>query len=391
MLYTSKQTKASFHAELYELIPEDHVLRKINEIVEFSFIHELVQDSYCVFYGRPANEPELLFRLLFLQFLYKLSDERVIQDAQVNLAYKWFVGLNPEDSLPDPTQLSRFRNHRLGASRVEMVLEALVRQCVDKKLLKSKVLILDSTHTHANTKTQSALDVLKDAAKRLLRSVTKKHPKLQKKLPSFPKLMGAIEEQEKTMLHFLADLGEQVEFHLPDAEGAILEKLRFAKQIVEDERLLARKGIRSAIDPDARFGWKSKTVSFFGYKEHLAMTEEEIITAVEVTPGTFDDGKQLPTLLHASQAVGVQVEEVLADTAYSGSNNLKLLHELDITATIPLNPTVHTSQDLEDGFRYVKDADAVQCPAGHLSTRKARQGKKGTGTNCYYCPIMSVN
>jgi len=92
------------------------------------------------------------------------------------------------------------------------------------------------------------------------------------------------------MLHYLAQLGETVETLLPDHEGALSEKIKIAKQIVEDERFLALKGVLSAIDPDARFGWKSSTKSFFGYKEHIAMTEEEIITAVEVTSGTADDG-----------------------------------------------------------------------------------------------------
>ncbi|MED3816306.1 transposase, partial [Priestia megaterium] len=62
-------------------MPADHPLRKINEIVDFTFIHELVRSSYCEHYGRPANEPELLFRLLFLQVLYNLSDERIIQET----------------------------------------------------------------------------------------------------------------------------------------------------------------------------------------------------------------------------------------------------------------------------------------------------------------------
>ena len=175
--------------------------------------------------------------------------------------------MNPEDPLPDPTQLSRIRNHRIGANCVEKVLEMLVHQCIDKKLLKPKGLIIDATLTHANTQKQEAIEVLKDAAKRLVRAITKKHPKLQKKLPVMPKLTGASEDRAKILLHHLAELGETVEALLPDAEGSILEKLRFAKQIVEDERLLARKGIMSTIDPDARFGWKSNAVSFFGYKE----------------------------------------------------------------------------------------------------------------------------
>lgn len=183
LLQSAKQMTVSFHTELYKLIPEDHQLRKIHEVIDFSFIHELVRSSYCEYYRRPANEPELLFRLLFLQILYNPSDERMIQDAQVNLAYKWFLGLNPEDPLPDPSQLSRFRNHRLGAGAVEKVLKAVVRQCIEKELVKSKTIIMDSTHTVAASQKQKPLEVLRDAAKRLFRVAVKKHPKLEKKLP----------------------------------------------------------------------------------------------------------------------------------------------------------------------------------------------------------------
>jgi transposase len=71
----------------------------------WTFSNDLVKESYCVCYGRPANESELLlFRLIFLQFLYNLSDERVFEDSHYNLAYKWFLGLNPEDTLPDSSK-----------------------------------------------------------------------------------------------------------------------------------------------------------------------------------------------------------------------------------------------------------------------------------------------
>lgn len=379
MLHSARQMTASFHAELYELIPEDHLLRKINETIDFGFIHELVKDSYCEHYGRPANEPELLFRLLFLQILYNLSDERVIAETQVNLAYKWFVGLNPEDELPDPSQLSRFRNHRLGASQVDEVLKHVVRQCMDKGLVKSKTIIMDATHTVASCQKQRPLEVLKDAAKRLFRVVVKKHPKLKKKLPAMPKLEKDQEDAERVMLHYLAKLGETVETLLPDHEGALTEKLKIAKQIVEDERLLSQKGILSAIDPDARFGWKSNTKSFFGYKEHLAMTEEEIITAVEVTSGNADDGKQFSKLLAQSKANGIEVKEVIADTAYSGKDNLAEMKAKQIQPVVPLNPIVHTGGLRQEGFEYNKDADFVICPAGEHSIRKAMQGSKKSG------------
>ncbi|MHA0858202.1 IS1182 family transposase [Paenibacillus sp. CMAA1364] len=389
---------ASFHAELYKFIPEDHLLKKIHSMVDFGFIHELVKNSYCQYYGRPANEPELLFRLLFLQILYNLSDERMIEEAKVNLAYKWFVGVNPEDALPDASQLSRFRNHRLGASQIEDVLKQIVGQCIDQGLIKSKTIIMDATHSHAATQRQQPLNVLRESAKRLFRVVVKRHPKLEKKLPSLPKVKSAQEDAEKVMLHYLAELGQTVEELLPDHEGAISDKLHIAKEIVEDERLLSHKGIRSAIDPDARFGWKSSTTSFFGYKEHLAMTEEELITAIEVTPGTSDDGKQLPSLLAQTKANGIVVEEIIADTAYSGKENLALMKTETIQPVVPLNPIVHSGGERQEGFDYNKDANFVVCPAGEHSIRKAIQGSTKSGVSrslvfyfdvekCKACPL----
>jgi transposase len=206
--------------------------------VDFSFIDELVQESYCVYYGRPANEPELLFRLLFLQFLYNLSDERVIEDSQYNLAYKWFLGLNPEDTLPDSSQLSRFRVHRLGANLIEKVLVHIVKQCVEKGLIKSNTLIIDSTHTIANAAKDKPLDVLKKAANRLLKGVKKQYSNLYKKLPKFPQLEGIDEEKAKQLLQYLVELKDVLEDKLPDAEGSLLEKITVIKQIIEDERLL---------------------------------------------------------------------------------------------------------------------------------------------------------
>ncbi|WP_425305705.1 IS1182 family transposase [Domibacillus aminovorans] len=383
MLRNGKQTAMSFHSELYELIPEDHLLKKVDQTVDFSFIQEIVQESYCVYYGRPANEPELLLRLLFLQTLYDLSDERMIAEAQVNLAYKWFLGLNPEDSLPDSSQLSRFRRHRLGAGNVEKVMEAIVKQCVEKRLIRSKAIIIDSTHTHMNASKQTPLEVLQKAAIRLVRSVKKSYSKLYASLPKKPKLENLTEEEQAlSALSYLAELGEYIENRLPDAEGSMKEKLTIAKQIVEDERLLSKKGIKSAVDPDARFGWKSRSKNFMGYKNHFAMTEEEIITKITVTPGNEDDGKQLKGLLEGSKEF-MEIEEILADTAYSSKDNLKLIHGQEMKASIPLNPVVYGLKE-EDPFQYDKESDKVMCPAGHWSIRKAKTGKKNSQRNQRY-------
>ncbi|EDW4537547.1 transposase, partial [Salmonella enterica subsp. enterica] len=145
-------------------------------------------------------------------------------------------------------------------------------------------------------------------------------------------------------------------------------------------------------------GWKSSSKSFFGYKEHIAMTEEEIITALEVTPGSTDDGKQLPALLEQTTANGVTVNEIIADTAYSGKDNLARMKKETISPVVPLNPIVHEGGERQEGFEYNKDADFVVCPAGERSKRKAIQGSKTSGESrslvyyfdvekCKTCPL----
>ncbi|TLS48215.1 IS1182 family transposase [Paenibacillus antri] len=364
-------------------MPQDHLLVRIQQLIDFSFILDFVKDQYNLFYGRRAKDPDMLFRLLFIQKLYNLSDERVIEETKVNLAYKWFVGLNPEDQLPDPSLLSLFRVHKIGAGEVESLLLEIVKQCVEKGIVKSSTIIIDATHTHSKHEASKPLQVLKHAAYRLQRSVKKQNPKMLKKLPVMPEFAGDCREKEIQALHYLAELGAAVEELVPDAEGALKQRLEETRKIVEDERLLAWKGVQSAIDPDARFGWKSSTDSFFGYKESIAITEDGIITALKVEPGNASDPKAFPDLMKQTKETGLVVKEVLADKAYGSFTNLKLLDKDGIVPTIKLNEMMlygHQDEQREK-FVYHKDSETVECPAGHHSIRKARMGPKD-GNEC---------
>ena len=103
----------SFYSALYEKIPETHLLRQIDKAVDFSFINDRLEEKYCKDFGRPAKEPEMMLKLLLLERLYALSDVKVIEEGTYNLAFLWFLGLNPEDKLPDASLLAKFRTQRL--------------------------------------------------------------------------------------------------------------------------------------------------------------------------------------------------------------------------------------------------------------------------------------
>ena len=95
---------------LYDaIIPKDHILRRLKENIDFSFVNPMLKKQYCEHFGRPAKEPEMIFKLLFLKKLYDLSDERVISSSQTDMAYKYFLGLAPEDKMIDPSLLTKFR------------------------------------------------------------------------------------------------------------------------------------------------------------------------------------------------------------------------------------------------------------------------------------------
>ena len=88
---------------LYEsIIPRDHILRRLKDSIDFSFVNPMMRKQYCENFGRPAKEPEMMFKLLFLKKLYDLSDEQLISRAQTDMAYKYFLGLSPEDKMIDP-------------------------------------------------------------------------------------------------------------------------------------------------------------------------------------------------------------------------------------------------------------------------------------------------
>ena len=127
------------------------MLKLVDKAVDFTFINEPLAGSYCQDMGRPAKEPALMAKLLFLQYLYDLSDVKVIEEATYNLVWLRFLGLNPEDQLPDPSLLAKFRTQRLSEYNLDDIITGIVRHCVEKGIIKSSSLSIDATHIKANT------------------------------------------------------------------------------------------------------------------------------------------------------------------------------------------------------------------------------------------------
>jgi hypothetical protein len=292
----------------------------------------------------------------------------------------------------NPSSLTKFRKLRLkDTDLLNLLIGKTVTIAIDKGIIKSRSIIVDATHTLSRSNPFSSIEVLRERSRLVRKTVYQFDENFKSKMP-----VKNTENDLNKELAYCRELEKCIEDEPSISEiPAVKEKLNLLRETAEDtdEQLTFSK------DTDAKIGHKSADSSFFGYKTHLAMSEERIITAAVVTSGEKGDGPELPKLLQMSQDNGMEVETIIGDSAYSGKENLKIASEQDIKIVAKLNPSITQGCRKEkDQFDYNKDADRFVCPAGHLAIRKARQNRKNVGKNqadvyyfdvekCKVCPL----
>lgn len=390
----------SFHSVLYNKIPKNHILKKISTVVDFSFINTLLENSYCKEFGRPAKEPELMCKLLFLQHLYDLSDEAVRVEASLNLAYMYFLGLNPEDSLPDKSLLSKFRTHRLGESTLDEIITEIVRQCVEKGIIEGKSVSIDATHIEANTIKKTPERLMKQLGRKIIQVYEEETGQKIEDVPEVPQYQEIKDHKEAKaiMKNYLETVVEKVEEGISLNEEKTIEIIQKAKDIIDDPKFLNQKGVRSLIDQDARVGRKSKTQDFFGYKTEFVMTTaERIITSIRTADGAYTDGTYAKEMLDETKKAGVIFDEVYGDKAYFRKSILDDIRKAQASPYIPVSSMVYRID--ESKYTYNKDADEWQCSQGNTTVYKKyyisnRKDGKREGYKYYFelkqcktCPL----
>jgi len=378
-----KSPQESFYGSyLYDrIVPVDHILRKINEVVDLSFAHEILKDRYNQAIGRPAEDPEFLLRLCLLQYLYGDSDRQVVENARLNLAYKYFLGLAVDSEVPDYTTVSYFRAQRLGEEKFRAILNEIVRQCIDKGLVKGKRQIIDSTPVFANISLSSLSGLVRKCRENVLKTVAKQDMKIAEEL-------GAKELRDATPVKFTSS--EEALQNEIESAGMLLDgvtadlkakKIKPTEELQKDlgllEKAVADRGehakdkLISPVDPDARTGRKTAT-KWTGYKAHIVIEEESgIITEVATTPANATDGSQLlPLLKEQENAHSLTPKELTADKAYDWGENLESLADNNIIANIALTRQVNRRTGVDftvDDFLYDPEKVTLMCPAGHIS------------------------
>jgi len=377
MLKGQLEIEINTYHNLYSLIiPKNNILKQINDLVDFSFVYDELMVNYSLSMGRGAINPIMLFKYLILKVIYELSDEDVVERALYDMSFKYFLNLAPEETnLINSSTLTKFRKLRIkDMNLLDLLINKTVELAIKEGVLKSKAIIVDATHTKSRYNQKSAGEELLERAKNLRKTLYGVNPEIKEELPN-KVTTGVLEDILEYCKLLIDGINKKPEIV---ANPAVRTKLNYLTEAFNDDL----ENIKLSQDEDAKVGHKTEDSSFFGYKSHLAMSEERLITAAVITTGEKSYGKELITLIEKSREAGVEVNEVIGDAAYSEKKNIEYTKENNIALISKLNPIISQgTRKKEDEFEFNKDAGLFVCPVGHMAIKKAKQGKKNVGPN----------
>ena len=393
-------------------VPADHYLRRVPAVIDFERRRPALRAWYHPTQGRPALEPILLLKLEFLQFHYNLSDRQVVEQAQYNMAYRWFLALSLHSPLPHHTLLSKFRE-RLGAAKHQELFDDLVAQARAHGLVKDRLRLKDATHVLANIAIPSTIQLVASTRQQLLEAV---RPSAAERVAaaaahaqalhtSTADLSGA-ERLLQRVAHVRAILAwvDQLVAALGPARAGderrqtLAEACQLAHQVLADrEDRKGRDQLISPQDPDARWGHHGGT--YAGYKLDVATdADSEIITAINVLPANGDEAADATTLIrHEEQVHGNDVQALALDAVGFRGSLLREWtdpHGLNLEVIVSV-PAAATTLFMGEQLPLDPSGERLTCPQGQTARSRARSSHD-TGwvfrfprSACEGCPLRA--
>src|SRR5580658_789159 len=232
MLVQQQKIQFSAFLGLYDLIvPQDNFLRKINDLIDFTFIYEELVNKYCLNNGRTAESPVRMFKYLLLKTIYTVSDVDVVERSRYDMSFKYFLEMSPEEEVINPSSLTKFRKLRLrDADLLNLLISKTVSIAIEKGIIRSRSIIVDATHSLSRSNPYSALEVLRERSKLLRKAVYAVDEDMKGAMPE----KNSTDELEKELAYCSA-LEKCIEADQTLSQiPAVKEKLNLLKETVTD-------------------------------------------------------------------------------------------------------------------------------------------------------------
>jgi transposase len=329
---------------LRNLVPDDHVLAKVDHVLDLSWLHGEVAEVYASDVGRPAIDPEAALRLMLAGFLLGIvHDRRLMREAQVNLAIRWFAGFGLQDRLPDHSSLTRIRQ-RWGADRFRRIFERTVKACIAAGIAKGEIVHVDASLIRADVSWES---------------LAVRHA-------------GAVAAANG------------------DGISDDIKPLRNSKKTGKFKKVCLT-------DPDASMATSSRNRRLEpSYKQHGVIDDlRGVVLDVEVTTGEVNEGEPFLAQLDEVAAItGSTIDTVTADAGYAYAKIYAGLERRHITAVIPAKAEPIRSPVPMRRFRYDAKHDRLKCPRGKVlkAGRATKHGRFFTSRarDCRGCDLAHL-
>ena len=346
--------------DIDSLVPADHLLRKIEKVMDYEWLYERLDPYYCHDNGRPGTDPVVLIKMVLIQHLFGIPSLRqTYREIQVNLAYRWFLGYGLLDDIPHFATVSYAFCKRFPEELTQEIFEHILSKALNNRMVDPSVIFIDGTHIKASAnKKKFQKEQVKKAAKvysgQLRREVNAEREKLGKK---------PIEEEEDD------DNGQEP----PASGGETVEKTV------------------STTDPDSGMFVKGEHERQFAYEAHTACDSRGFVLGVEVTAGNvhdsvawdkvYDDVTSKYDVQFAAMDAGYKTPWIAKKTLDDGK--------------VPVLPYTRYTGNKEryKPWEYTYDPadDTYVCPHGeklrHTTTdRNGKRTYRSTPERCRNCP-----
>ncbi|WP_163103548.1 IS1182 family transposase [Peribacillus alkalitolerans] len=341
---------------LEQLVPENHLVRKVEAAINFSFIYPLVEDMYSVDRGRPSIDPVILIKMTFIQYMFGIRSMRqTIEEIKTNIAYRWFLGYGFHDKVPHFSTFGKNYERRFKDTNLfEQIFYRILREASDKKLVSGEHVFIDSTHVKASANKRKF-------EKKVVRKETRAY---QDRLQD--EINGDREEHGKKP--FPPDKFEKEE----------------TKEIKE-----------STTDPESGYYVKDERTKQFAYSFHAAADQNGFILGTIVTPGNVHDSTMLEPLLEKVMENSGKPKAVAADAGYKTPAIAQYLIENEIRPALPYTrPRTKEGYLRKHDYVYDEHFDCYSCPEGQLlkyrtTTKEGYRQYFSNPVQCKNCPILS--
>ena len=398
-----------------KLIPPDHYLRQVKEVIDFDFVRAEVQECYSSTMGRTAIDPVLVFKLEYLEFHYNLSDRTVIAEAQVNVAIRYFLDLSLDSPLPVPSLLSQFRS-RLGVERYQALFDGIVAQGRSRGLVKDRLRLKDATHVIANIAIPSTIQLVAQVREQLLKGLEPyAAQQVEVERGEADRIRQATSDlkDEERLIQRVAHLSRIVSWGDGVQDGLTNDnevdnplRIRLEAALATSHKLLADQAnpkgkdrLLSATDTDARRGKHGQY--YDGYLNDISLDpDSEILTAMDLIPANGAEAANARFLIETEQqAHGNKIEAISMDSiAFQGKvlRDLSDPEDLDLTVYVPPHSQgiKETPYFKPQDFQLNSEGTILLCPNEQETDHRHRNAKDTAWTfkfkpsQCAACPLQ---